>query len=143
MSLNQLYQQSLLAHNRAPRHRHPLDGATHRAHGLDALCGDDLWVWLKIRDGRCIEASWSGEACVVTTAAASMLTDWLPGRSRTELEQAWQAFQQLLDAPDSPVTVDLGELAQLAPVGGFPARRRNALLPWRTAIDAWDHGKVG
>jgi nitrogen fixation NifU-like protein len=138
MSLNELYHSQLLEHNRAPRRRHELADATHSARGLDALCGDDLSIWLRVIDGRIEAASWSGEACVVTTASASMLSDWLIGRSRDEVATGMKAFIELLQAGDEPDRPELGQFNALAAVGRFPSRVRNALLPWKTALDALD-----
>jgi len=136
MSLNELYQSSLLDHNRAPQHRHELPDATCRARGLDALCGDDLTIWLRVVSGRIEAASWTGEACVVTTASASMLTEWLRGRSRDEVAAGFEGFTELLES--GAEWPELGPFNALAAVGRFPSRIRNALLPWKTALKALD-----
>ena len=140
MALNELYQSRLLEHNRAPHHRHEMADATHRARGLDALCGDDLWVWLRLEDGRIRAASWSGEACVVTTASASMLCDWLRGRTPSEVAAGLEAFTALLESETPTDRPELGPFNSLAAVGQFPSRMRNALLPWKTALDALERG---
>lgn len=138
MSLNELYQSRLLEHNRAPQHHHAMADATHHARGMDALCGDDLSIWLRVVDGRIEAASWTGEACVVTTASASMLTEWLIGRTRDQLAAGFAAFVRLLDVEANVQTPELGEFNALAAVGRFPSRVRNALLPWKTALEALD-----
>ncbi|QKK02032.1 MAG: SUF system NifU family Fe-S cluster assembly protein [Pseudomonadota bacterium] len=138
MALEALYQQVILDHNRRPHHCGRLQGATHSARGQDALCGDDILVELRVIDGRIVEAAFSGEACAITTASASMLTQWLRGRSVTELQRACQRFRELLAntaLADDPV---LGEINCLRAVSGFPARVRNAVLPWHTAVRALD-----
>lgn len=136
MALDKLYQQIILDHNRAPRHYGRLDGATHSARGLDALCGDDILVEIRLKDGRIEEAAFSGEACAITTASASMLMDWLMGHTAEELELEIGRFSELLDQPDLPDRPELAEINHLRAVSGFPARVRNALLPWRTAQSA-------
>jgi nitrogen fixation NifU-like protein len=136
MPLDQLYQQLILEHNRDPRNFGPLPGATHAARGQDALCGDDLLIELIVVDG-CIEAAaFSGEACAVTRACASMLTDWLPGRDRRDVERGFGQFERLMagEAPDDPGL--LGEFARLDALAEFPSRQRNAMLPWRSALKA-------
>lgn len=136
MALSRLYQAQLLAHNREPLNRLVLPDATHSAHGTDALCGDDLTIRLRL-EGNVIEAAgWSGEACAVTTASASMLTEWLPGRTRQDVESAAARFDALLADPEAPDDPELGDLNVLRAVGAFPSRRRNAQLPWQTALKA-------
>src|SRR5699024_7607800 len=143
MALEQLYQQVILDHNRSPRYQGRLQDATHSARGQDALCGDDILVELRVADGTIQEAAFSGEACAITKASASMLMEWLPGRSSGELKIEFKRFCQLLDDTNLPDRPDLGDMNCLRAVSGFPARVRNALLPWRTAISALEGaGKV-
>lgn len=136
MALEKLYQRILLEHNRQPRNCKRLASATHRARGHDASCGDDLLIELTVIDRRIREAAFSGRACAVTQAAASMLTEWLQGRSVDEVGGGLDRFRALLENADAGPDEALGELNQLQPVGAFPARRRNALLPWKTALRA-------
>ncbi|TVS12695.1 MAG: SUF system NifU family Fe-S cluster assembly protein [Wenzhouxiangella sp.] len=136
MALAKLYQGIILEHNRQPRNRKRLASATHRARGHDASCGDDLLIELAVIDGRVREAAFSGQACAVTQAAASMLTEWLQGRPVDEVGSGLERFRVLLENPAAEPDEELGELNQLRPVGAFPARRRNALLPWKTALRA-------
>lgn len=139
MALDKLYQQVILDHNRHPHNFGRLPGATHSGRGHDALCGDDILVELIVADGRIEQAAFSGEACAVTKASASMLTDWLKGRSLDEIDTALQTFENILSDPDAPVAEELGEINELRAVSDFPARVRNALLPWRTAIRAFEN----
>lgn len=137
MPLEELYRDALLEHNRRPRNLGVLPGATHRARGLDALCGDDIEFHLKLGAGGVIEqAAFTGQACAVTTAAASMLTDWLVGRRVEEFHAARETFSLMLSDPDGPDRPELGEFNHLKGVARFPARVRNAMLPWRTAAAA-------
>ncbi len=138
MTLDRLYQQLVLDHNRAPRNFGPLPGATHSARGLDALCGDDIRVELVVKDDRVLQAGFSGEACAITKASASMMTEWLTGRNVSEIEPGFDQFEQLLSDPDGTISRELGDLNELRAVSAFPARVRNALLPWKTALRALD-----
>jgi len=136
MPLEQLYQSKVLEHNRAPHNHFEMDDATHCARGLDALCGDDIRLWLCVEDARVVTASWSGEACAITTASASMLTDWLAGRDVGEIEPASERFSALLEDGTRPDEPALGEINSLRAVGRFPSRKRNALLPWKATLEA-------
>jgi nitrogen fixation NifU-like protein len=136
MALDRLYQQLILDHNRHPRNFGPLSGATHSARGHDALCGDDLLFELRVEGERIRAAGFSGEACAVTRACASLLTEWLPGHDRAGVESGFEQFECLIagGSPERPEC--LGEFACLAALADFPSRQRNAKLPWRCALDA-------
>lgn len=136
MTLTELYRARILEHNRAPHNHFELADATHSARGLDALCGDDIQIWLKVCNGVVEQFSWSGEACVITTASASMLSDWIVGKTRTDVQQGLKQFFDLLENPEVESKHELGPFHALKPVGRFPSRKRNALLPWKAALEA-------
>jgi len=136
MALHQLYQQLILEHNRSPRNFGPLAGATHSARGFDALCGDDLLFELRVENGIIRAAAFSGEACAVTKACASMLTEWLPGRKRADVESGLKAFSAVLTGVDMKSDETLGHFSELSALSDFPARQRNARLPWRCVLEA-------
>jgi len=136
MALDQLYQQVILDHNRCPHHYGRLEDVTHSARGQDALCGDDILIELRLEDGRIREAAFSGEACAITTASASMLMQWLEGRSSKDTRVGYESFTRLLEDPQQRDCPELGDINHLRVVAGYPARVRNALLPWRTASEA-------
>jgi len=136
MALDQLYQQCIIDHNRAPRGFGSLAGATHSARGIDGLCGDHILVELEVADGLIRQAMFSGEACAITKASASMIMAWIEGKSRADVLSASERFQAGLTQPELPDDPALGELNYLRAVAGFPARVRNALLPWQAVVKA-------
>ena len=54
--LSDLYQEVVLDHGKRPRNFGPLEGATHRAEGLNPLCGDHFTVYAKVDGGVVREA---------------------------------------------------------------------------------------
>jgi len=142
MALDQLYQQLILEHNRNPRNFGPLSNATHSARGQDALCGDDLLIELQVQDGRIVQAAFSGEACAVTRASASLLTSWVAGRQVGDLARAFGRFRELLADPGLPDLPELGDFNRLRAVGRFPSRLRNAELPWRALLAALESASL-
>src|SRR5262245_38387914 len=76
-----LYTQLVLGHARSPRNFGPLEGHTHAADGANPLCGDALRCELRSGAGRVEAVRFSGAACAVATATASMLSELAPGLS--------------------------------------------------------------
>ena len=140
MSISDLYRSAVLDHNRAPRNFRELEDATHEARGLNALCGDDLRVYLRL-DGsseRIDEATFIGTAGAITMASASMMTEAVTGRSVTEALALKEALGCLLRAPEvTPELAEgLGELGALEGVRRYPSRIRAALLAWEALAAA-------
>ncbi len=128
-ALKKLYQQAILKHNREPENFGALQAPTHQARGLNALCGDDLTVQLKLENERIADIAFQGDACAISMASASLMTSLMRGKHRDEALRAFAAFEQLMagEIEESPL---LGEANVLAGVRAFPARIKSARLPW-------------
>lgn len=131
MAEQRLYKEVVLDHYRNPRNRGALEGCTHAADGVNPLCGDSLRVELVCADGRIATMRFSGEACAITTATASMLSELVAGFDAGMVAALNAPFDQLLrgevDADDT-----LGPLNALAELRRHPLRRKCAELPWAT-----------
>lgn len=136
MALEQLYQQIILDHNRHPVGFGRLEKATHASRGVDALCGDNVLIELQLEGDVVQNARFSGEACAVTKASASMLMQWVVGKSAAEIGRASGCFKALLEHRELEDEARLGEINHLRAVSAFPARVKNALLPWETLVRA-------
>jgi nitrogen fixation NifU-like protein len=78
MDSKQLYQELILDHNKKPRNWGVLGDASHRAEGLNPLCGDHIWVALKIRDGTIESIAFEGESCAICRASAKLFSGFPP-----------------------------------------------------------------
>jgi len=78
--LSELYQQVILDHNKKPRNYRELEGANRVAEGHNPLCGDQLTVYLLMRDNVVGEVSFVGSGCAISKASASMMTQAVKGR---------------------------------------------------------------
>ena len=80
-----MYRENILDHYKKPHHRGKLAGASCSGHAINPFCGDDITFYLKIGGKHGVEivedASFDGHACAICTAAASMLTDEVRGKS--------------------------------------------------------------
>jgi nitrogen fixation NifU-like protein len=134
MDSKQLYQEIILDHNKKPRNWGSLDDATHRAEGLNPLCGDHIWVALKVDDGLIQNVAFEGESCAICKASASMMTANVKGKRIEQAEQLVQEFREMatgrLDVAAQPH--HLGRLAVFAGIKDLPSRVKCAILPWHT-----------
>ena len=131
MTAEALYRDVVLDHYRHPRNRGALARCTHAADGVNPLCGDSLRVELDCAEGRIARMGFSGEACAITTATASMLSELVAGRKTSEVATLNAPFAQLL-AGEIEAAQPLGALNALAELSRHPSRRKCAELPWAT-----------
>jgi nitrogen fixation NifU-like protein len=138
-ALDDLYQELILDHNRQPRNRRPIDSPGHVAEGYNPLCGDRVTVYLDVEGGRVADASFTGKGCAISTAAASMMTEAVRGKTLAEVHALFDRFRNCVtaegeadgEAPDPA----LGKLGAFAGVRAYPMRVKCATLPWH-ALEA-------
>lgn len=137
--LQDLYQEVILDHNKRPRNFHPIeDGRC--AEGFNPLCGDRLKVYLRMDNGRIVDAGFQGSGCAISKASASLMTDVLKGKTIEEADAIFERFHTMVTDADAPLA-DLGKLSVLAGVRQFPMRVKCATLAWyafRAAAEAKD-----
>ena len=86
----QLYQEVILDHNKKPRNWGRLADASHAAEGLNPLCGDHIWLSLKLAGDRLESIAFEGDSCAICKASSSCIrpfkNSWGKEPSRNSLE---------------------------------------------------------
>lgn len=141
-TLDNLYQDLILDHNRTPRNYRLLVDANRRVEGNNPLCGDRLTIWLKMEGDVIQDAAFQGSGCAISRASASLMTMAVKGKKRGEAEALFEQFRRLVTGSPLPGDKEsLGKLAAFAGVSQFPVRVKCASLSWhalRAALDQPD-----
>jgi nitrogen fixation protein NifU and related proteins len=139
--LNDLYQETILEHNKNPRNFREIEGADKEAVGNNPLCGDALKVYVSIDGDRVTDVAFKGSGCAISKASASMMTQTVKGKTREEAEQLFDEFHRMVTGELDIETEEnhLGKLKIFAGVLEFPARVKCASLSWHT-LNAALHG---
>jgi len=74
-----LYGMVIAEHARNPRNQGSLESPDAAQEGVNPLCGDRIRVELRVREGRVEAMRFQADACMVTIAAASILSELLDG----------------------------------------------------------------
>jgi nitrogen fixation NifU-like protein len=136
--INDLYQQVILDHCKKPRNFRELPQCSCSAQGYNPLCGDQLKLFLTL-DGEIIkDASFVGSGCCISKASASLLTENVKGKSRTEAEEMFGRVHDLVTT--GKTTGEVGKLAVFAGVYKYPARVKCAILSWHALMGALKGG---
>jgi nitrogen fixation NifU-like protein len=84
--MDELYRDQILEHYKKPHNFGRLDDFDLDFEDNNPLCGDEQHVFIRLDDeDRVAEVSFEGQGCAISTAATSLLTDELIGKSREEL----------------------------------------------------------
>ena len=129
----QLYQEVILDHNRKPRNWGTLPDATHKAEGVNPLCGDRLHLDVKVANDAVEAIAFEGESCAICKASASMMTSAVKGKTRDAAERLVQEFRDMATGKlDLAAPHHLGRLTVFSGVRDLPTRVKCAILPWHT-----------
>jgi nitrogen fixation NifU-like protein len=136
--LRDLYQDLIINHSKNPRNFRKLERVNRQAEGLNPLCGDNFSVYIQIENGFIEDIGFMGTGCAIATAAASMMTEHLKGKTESEVKVIFEQFHQLLTGPAEslPDSCVLGTLQVFSGVRGYPVRIKCAILAWQTMYSA-------
>jgi len=132
--LRELYQTTILDHNKQPRNFRVPKGANRSAAGHNPLCGDRVSVHLELEDGVIEDVGFQGAGCAISTASASLMTQAVKGKPVADVQKLFDAFHELLtsDSKQEPDLDRVGKLAVFAGVREYPVRVKCATLAWHT-----------
>ena len=132
--LSDLYQQVILDHSKSPRNFRKLETANRTAQGHNPLCGDNVTMYLQMEGEVIKDISFQGSGCAISKASASILTDSLKGKTKTEVKELFDKVHEMVTCGKTSDSV--GKLAVFAGVHKYPARVKCAILPWHAALAA-------
>ena len=140
--LNELYQETILEHNKNPRNFREIPDADQTADGNNPLCGDALRVYVDLEGDVVKDVAFKGSGCAISKASASMMTQTVKGKTREEAEMLFNEFHRMVTGGLDVETEEnhLGKLKIFAGVLECPARVKCASLSWHT-LNAALHGE--
>jgi nitrogen fixation protein NifU and related proteins len=91
--MDELYREQILEHYKRPHNFGRLDDADLEFEDSNPFCGDEQHVSIRLDEEGCVaEIAFEGKGCAISTAATSLLTDELTGKSRQELLRLPKSF---------------------------------------------------
>ncbi|KKS96447.1 MAG: NifU family SUF system FeS assembly protein, nitrogen fixation protein NifU [Candidatus Gottesmanbacteria bacterium GW2011_GWA2_43_14] len=79
-----LYRDNILDHYQNPRNWGSLTGSAVKVSHNNPSCGDSITVSLKLDSGKIADIKFTGNGCAISMASASMLTEYIMGKSVTD-----------------------------------------------------------
>ncbi len=114
-----IYVEELISHYEHPHNKGKMVGADSEFHEDNPICGDDITLYIKVKNDKIVDISFEGYGCAISQASASMLTDFVKGM---EVEKAKK--------------VDYEKLKELIGIDPGPARMNCATLCLKTLAGA-------
>lgn len=133
MQNNTFYNEILTDHNLHPGHKHDLPDADLVLEGVNPSCGDDIFLKLKIKDGKITDGAFEGDGCAISQASTDMMLDLIIGKSTEEALNLAEIFLRMIKGQITSEEKDqLEEAGILEDISYMPSRVKCAVLGWHT-----------
>ena len=88
-TITSIYSAALMDHNAHPDYKYELEDATYSHDGINASCGDEMTLYLKVNNDTNVieEATFTGHGCAISQASADMMAGLLEGESIEEAKR--------------------------------------------------------
>lgn len=85
--IEEMYQENILEHYKNPSNFGKLESHTHSARELNPLCGDDVSIFLDVKNDIVDNVSFVGNGCAISRASCSMLTEKIKGMKMEDVRK--------------------------------------------------------
>ncbi len=114
-----------------PRNNRVLEHADADLTQFNPVCGDEVRLMARIRDGAIEEIAFVGQGCSISQSSASMMTEAMRGRSLEDASALAHNFRAMILGEDIDETA-MGDLMSLQGTSRYPTRVKCAVLAWDT-----------
>ncbi len=125
-----LYKETLMKHFRNPGFKRELLNADLKHDGVNPSCGDNITLFIDIKDNVIQDITFTGNGCAISMASADILCSVIkssPDPLKTAID-----FQNMITGEDIIFKDELEVLDVFKEMQNYPARRSCAILPWKT-----------
>ena len=136
MQLTDLYQEIILDHSKNPKNFGVLDRYTCTAEGNNPMCGDQLTVYVNVKDNIVSDVSYRARGCASSVASASIMRQMIKGKTLEEVNILFDKFHRLCMGEDIEEDEDTETLQALSGVSKFPTRVKCATMSWHAVKEA-------
>lgn len=127
----ELMREIMVDHYKFPRCRKEVDDPAYATVHMDsASCIDDVYIQVRVADGKIDDICWHGTGCAISCASCSIMSELLMGKSVEEAFRIADNFDKLMLR--EPCDEELLEQADcFANVPREPARINCAKIGWK------------
>ena len=134
-----LYQEVILDHAKNPHNFGELDQYTCTAEGNNPMCGDQLTVYVDVKDDIVSNVSYRARGCAISIASASIMSKTIKGKTVEEVYLLFDKFHQLCMGEQIDEDENTEILKVLSGVHKFPTRVKCATMSWHAVKSALEN----
>ena len=132
MSMDSLYTELIMMHNKSGHNRHVLEHASHIERGHNPSCGDDLTLQLQLQGGIVVDAAFLGTGCAISQASMSIMIDLIKGKTIEVAKELAENYLNMIRGTSLTEAQldDLEDAQVFSSLSKMPARVKCGTLGW-------------
>lgn len=134
--LTNLYQEVILDHCRHPRHFGKPEHYSHHAQGINPICGDEITIYLLIKDNQLQQCQFTGSGCAICISSCSLLCELVQRMDCQAVENLAKEFFDMTRLQQPASYPQLKKCQVFYNIKSYPMRIKCATLSWHTVLGA-------
>ncbi len=126
--MKELYSDLVLKYAKDESSRGVLEGAL-VAEDKNESCGDEVRLFLRVKNDVIEDASFTGQGCIVSMASAAMLVKAIRGKKIDEIKEILKNVEKMMKGEEYNEEL-LGDIVVFSGISGIPARSKCFYLAW-------------
>jgi nitrogen fixation protein NifU and related proteins len=86
-NFSNMYREHILDLYKNPTNYGELKNLTHKKTEHNSLCGDEITIQMKVKNGKIEDVKFSGSGCVISMVSSSLLTDKIKGMDLKDIQR--------------------------------------------------------
>ena len=132
--IDEIYNELIMEHSMNSQNKRDLKEPTACLLGHNPNCGDEIKLEVVLKDGKIVDAAFSGHGCAISQSSTSILIDTIRGKTKAEAKKIIAIFIKMIKR-EKITSADrklLGNAVVFENISNMPARVKCALLSWHT-----------
>lgn len=132
---NELKREIILDNYMYPSNKEvPSDSSYIKVNTNNESCIDNLDIYVLIKDDVIVSIKFDGEACAISTSAASIMTKLLQNKTIFEVKKMFEEYNKMIE--DGTTEDNLEEALVFNDIYKQQNRKKCAVLPWNGIMNA-------
>jgi len=130
-----LYSEIIVDYAKLKKYKKRMDDADTVKEGVNLSCGDEIKLYVKVRDGKMESLSFEGKGCIVSQASTNLMIERVLGESLENIHEILENVKRMVKGEEYDKNL-LKNVSIMENIRSYPNRVKCFMLAWRTLEDA-------
>jgi len=130
-----LYSEIIVDYAKLKKYKKRMDDADTVKEGVNLSCGDEIKLYVKVRDGKMESLSFEGKGCIVSQASTNLMIERVLGEPLENIHEILENVKRMVKGEEYDKNL-LKNVSIMENIRSYPNRVKCFMLAWRTLEDA-------